>query len=63
LGLFYKTRGRFREGMLANRAGEDLLGKYPEAYEWNLGICATGAGEGPLALKVWKRLGQKIKCR
>lgn len=61
LGLFYKTRGRFREGMLANQAGEMLLYEYPEEYEWNLGICATGAGEGPVALQVWQRLGQKIK--
>jgi hypothetical protein len=60
-GLFLKTRGRFREGIIANQAGEDLLDKYPDAYEWNLGICATGAGEGALALKVWKRLGQKIE--
>jgi hypothetical protein len=61
LGLFYKTRGRFREGMLANQAAEDLLAEYPEATEWNLGICATGAGEGSVALQVWKRLGQKIE--
>ena len=60
-GLFLKTRGRFREGMIANQAGEDLLDKYPDAYEWNLGICATGAGQGALALKVWKRLSQKIE--
>jgi hypothetical protein len=28
---------------------------------WNLGICATGAGNGAVALEVWKRLGQKIE--
>jgi hypothetical protein len=61
LGLFYKTRGRFREGMLANQAGAKLLDKPEESYEWNLGICATGAGEGALALDVWLRMGQKIK--
>lgn len=61
-GLFLKTRGRFREGMFANQAGEDLLDGPPDdAYEWNLGICATGAGEGALALQVWKRLEQKIE--
>jgi hypothetical protein len=60
-GLFLKTRGRFREGMIANQTAEDLADKRPEAYEWNLGICATGAREGAVALKVWKRLGQKIK--
>jgi hypothetical protein len=62
LGLFYKTRGRFREGMLANQAAQSLLLlRRPKEYEWNLGICATGAGEGAEALKVWKRLKQKIE--
>lgn len=61
LGLFYKTRGRFREGMIANQAAEKLTDEWPEAYEWNLGICATGAAEGAVALQVWKRLGQKIE--
>ncbi len=61
LGLFLKTRGRFREGMTANQAAERLSDKWPEAYEWNLGICATGAREGRLALQVWKRLDQKIE--
>lgn len=61
LGLFLKTRGHFREGMVANQAAESLTDKWPEAYEWNLGICATGAREGILALQVWKRLDQKIE--
>jgi hypothetical protein len=60
-GLFLKTRGRFREGMIANQAAENLAGERPESYEWNLGICATGAGEGAEALRVWKRLGQKLE--
>jgi hypothetical protein len=60
-GLFLKTRGRFREAMVANQNAEDLTDKWPEAYEWNLGICATGAREGALALQVWKRLDQKIE--
>lgn len=61
LGLFCKTRGLFREGMLANQAAARLVDEPPECYEWNLGICATGAGEGAVALDVWKRLGQKIE--
>lgn len=61
LGLYLKTRGYFREGMVANQAAESLTDKWPEAYEWNLGICATGAREGRLALQVWKRLDQKIE--
>jgi hypothetical protein len=61
LGLFLKTRGRFREGMVANQTAEGLTDSWPEAYEWNLGICATGAREGGVALQVWKRLEQKIE--
>jgi tetratricopeptide (TPR) repeat protein len=61
LGLFFKTRGHFREGMTANQAAARLVDAPPESYEWNLGICATGAGEGALALEVWKRLGQRIE--
>lgn len=61
LGLFLKTRGRFREGMVANQTAERLTDSWPEAYEWNLGICATGAREGAVALQVWKRLEQKIE--
>jgi hypothetical protein len=61
LGLFLKTRGRFREGMLANQTAESLSGERSDACEWNLGICATGAGESAVALEVWKRIGQKIE--
>jgi hypothetical protein len=32
-----------------------------DAYEWNLGICATGSGNGPVALDVWKQMGQEIE--
>jgi tetratricopeptide (TPR) repeat protein len=60
-GLFLKTRGRFREGLAANRRALELAGERVESYEWNLGICATGAREGAVALEVWKRLGQKIE--
>lgn len=61
LGLFYKTRGHFREGMLANQRAADLEDEPQEAYEWNLGICATGARQGSVALEVWKRMNQKIE--
>src|SRR3569833_201830 len=61
-GLFLKTRGRFQEGMMANQKAESLLLlRKPEEYEWNLGICATGAGAADEALKVWKRLQQTIE--
>lgn len=61
LGLFYKTRGRFAEGVAANRAAAGLSQEVVDAYEWNLGICATGAGNAETALDVWKRMGQKIE--
>lgn len=59
-GLFCKTRGRFREGLDANKTAASLVEQPDEAYEWNLGICATGAREGAFALEVWKRMSQKI---
>lgn len=61
LGLFFKTRGRFREGMSANQAAAARRGGSDEATDWNLGICATGAGEAAVALEVWKRLGNEIE--
>lgn len=59
-GLFFKTRGRFAEGVRANQKSIALLEAPKESHQWNLGICATGAGEGDIALSVWKALGNKI---
>jgi tetratricopeptide (TPR) repeat protein len=61
LGLFFKTRGRFEEGMKSNQTAASLADETIDAYEWNLGICATGAGNGSVALNVWKRMGQEIE--
>ncbi|NEU97284.1 prenyltransferase [Bradyrhizobium uaiense] len=61
LGLFYKTRGKFAEGVAANRAAASLPQEVVDSIEWNLGICATGAGNAEIALAVWKRIGQKIE--
>jgi tetratricopeptide (TPR) repeat protein len=61
LGLFYKTRGRFLEGLFANEKAASLQNEPKEAYEWNRGICATGAREGVVGLEIWKRMGQKIE--
>lgn len=59
-GLFLKTRGRFEEGMAANQAA--ALSKNPgEATRWNTGICATGAGNGAVALAVWRDMGHRIE--
>ncbi|HEY0722841.1 MAG TPA: hypothetical protein VGD41_02370 [Pyrinomonadaceae bacterium] len=61
LGLFLKTRGRFREGMVANQHAASLAKEPSQATQWNLGICATGAREGATALEVWKHMEQKIE--
>ena len=61
-GLFCKTRGRFSEGAAANRRAIEL---HPsggsEAALWNLGICATGAGDGETALRIWRDMGNKLE--
>ncbi|MBV9556974.1 MAG: prenyltransferase [Pseudolabrys sp.] len=61
LGLFFKTRGRFADGVAANQVAASLVDEVVESYEWNLGICATGARNAELALDVWKRMGQAIE--
>jgi hypothetical protein len=61
LGLFFKTRGKFEEGMKSNQTAANLADEAIDAYEWNLGICATGSGNGSVALDVWKRMEQKIE--
>jgi Flp pilus assembly protein TadD len=61
LGLFYKTRGRFEEGVAANQTAASLADEINEGCEWNLGICATGARNAAVALDVWKRRGQKLE--
>jgi tetratricopeptide (TPR) repeat protein len=61
LGLFFKTRGKFEEGMKSNQTATSLADEAVDAYEWNLGICATGARNGAVALDVWKQMGQKLE--
>lgn len=61
LGLFLKTHGRFEEGMRSNQTAAGLADEAVDSYEWNLGICATGAGQGEVALDVWKRMGVNIE--
>jgi hypothetical protein len=61
LGLFYKTRRRFAEGVAANAKAIELeAGEPNEASLWNLGICATGAGQGETARDAWRRLGMHM---
>lgn len=61
-GLYCKTRGHFTEGVAANRRAIEL---HPsggsEAARWNLGICATGAGDGQTAIEVWRAMGNKLE--
>jgi hypothetical protein len=45
----------------ANQVAANLIEEVVDSYEWNLGICATGAGNATLALDVWKRMGQAIE--
>jgi len=61
VGLFYKTRGRFAAGQAANQAAFDLGGGENDGVLWNLGICATGAGDGGTALRIWKGMGQQAE--
>jgi hypothetical protein len=56
LGLFYKWRGRFKEGLDANQKAFARLGPQRPVL-WNLAICATALGEGKLALEAWAKLG------
>jgi len=61
LGLFQKTRGSFAEGVRSNQIAASLADEVVDGYEWNLGICATGAWNAAVALDVWKRMGHKIE--
>ena len=61
LGLFYKARGRFEDGLRANQRAWELGGSEEESVRWNLGICATGAHDGVTALRVWTALGQHVE--
>lgn len=60
-GLYFKTRGKFKQGVLANQRAVENAKDPGQAYFWNLGICATGAKEGATALRIWKHLGQNIE--
>lgn len=60
-GLFFKTRGYFSESVIANQRSIELADEACDGNLWNLGISATGSGQGEIALDVWKGLGQKIE--
>jgi hypothetical protein len=56
LGLLHKWRGRFREGLEANRKALARSG-LERPILWNLAICATALGEGQVAVDAWQQLG------
>jgi hypothetical protein len=60
LGLLHKWRGRWREGVEANERAL-ALGNDTDAVRWNLTICATGAGDGALALQMARSFGAKVQ--
>jgi hypothetical protein len=55
LGLCHKYAGRFKEGVEANRRSLRLRSGDEDTL-WNLGICATGAGDQDAAMEAWKAL-------
>lgn len=57
LGLIHKWRGRWREGVEANRRAREL--GETEGVLWNLAICAMGSGDHALASSVMRELGMK----
>jgi hypothetical protein len=60
LGLCHKYAGRFAQGVEANRLSLRLRGG-SEGALWNLGICATGAGDQEAAAEAWQGLGIEIE--
>src|SRR5262249_2473259 len=57
--LLLKHTGRFEEGLAALEAYAKAGGVPDQAFHWNTGICATGAGLGQKALDAW--LAEKVK--
>ena len=60
LGLCHKYAGRFAQGVEANRRSLQLRSG-DEGALWNLGICATGAGDQDAAAEAWQGLEIEIE--
>ncbi len=58
--LLLKHQGRFEDGVAALEAYAKAGGELDQAFRWNTGICATGAGLGQKALEMWLAEGFKI---
>ena len=61
LGLCLKESGRFAEAAQANARALELSDEPSAAVFWNLGICATAAGEDQVALGAWRALGMELE--
>jgi hypothetical protein len=59
IGLLHKWRGRWAEGVEANRRAL-TLGSDTEAVRWNLAICATGLGDLDTVMDMSKHLGLSV---
>ncbi len=58
--LLLKHLGRFDEALAALAAYRSAGGEGDKAFNWNTGICATGAGLGQKALDAWLAENFKI---
>lgn len=56
LGLLQKQRRHFSDGVSTNQKARELLGDQKPLL-WNLAICATGAGQGAIAVDALSGLG------
>lgn len=59
--LLLKQTGRFGEALDALEAYRMAGGIPDQAFHWNTGICATGAGQGKRALDAWLAEGFKLR--
>ncbi len=59
-GLGHKYAGRFAAGVVACRTALEGMPWHEGAW-WNLGLCATGAGEVAPAVEAWRHLGLQAR--
>jgi tetratricopeptide (TPR) repeat protein len=59
-GLGHKYAGRFEAGVLACRTALEGMPWHEGAW-WNLGLCATGAGDVASGVEAWRHLGLQAR--
>jgi tetratricopeptide (TPR) repeat protein len=59
-GLGHKYAGRFEAGVVACRTALEGMPWHEGAW-WNLGLCASGAGDVASALEAWRHLGLQAR--